>query len=78
MVAVPDRPILGLFHSLEAAILGLPLLFVSSVAARTALDAEFGETVPDESPAPALGRYATWLDLGQRLERWQPCPWPKQ
>ncbi len=56
--------VLGLFDSLEAAIVGLSLLFVSSVAASTALDAEFGETVPDESRPPALGRYATWLDLG--------------
>jgi MFS family permease len=54
-------------NTAEALIAGLPLLFVSNVAVSVALDAEMGESVPDEARVAALGRYTTWLDLGAAL-----------
>ncbi|GEM_PF-228984 len=56
--------VIGLAHSTEAIVFALPVFFFAGVAAQTALEAEYGETVPDESRAQALGRFTTWLDLG--------------
>jgi len=50
--------------SLEAAVVAVPLLFVAASGVNVSLDAEMGETAPDEVRAEAMSRYATWQDLG--------------
>ena len=53
--------------SVVAAIIGMPLLFAAGVGVGAALDAAMGETSTDSTRAAAMGRYATWQDLGAAL-----------
>ena len=53
--------------SVVAVIVGMPLLFASGVGVGAALDAAMGETSTDSTRAAAMGRYATWHDLGAAL-----------
>ncbi len=59
--------VLAIADGYELAVIALPMLFIASVAAQTALETQFGESVPDESRASALGRFSTWLDLGAAI-----------
>ena len=59
--------LMALFDSAIAALVGMPLLFASGVGVGAALDAAMGETSTDRTRAAAMGRYATWYDLGAAL-----------
>ncbi len=59
--------LIAVYDSLAAAVVGIPLLFISGVGVNTALDAAIGETSPDSARAAVMGRYSTWLDLGAAL-----------
>ncbi len=58
---------MGTFSIVEVVVIAMPVLFVASVGVNTALDASMGETAPDEVRPAAMGRYATWQDLGSAL-----------
>ena len=59
--------VMAAFDSVAAAIVGMPLLFIAAVGVTAALDAAMGETSPGSTRAAAMGRYATWQDLGAAL-----------
>ncbi len=59
--------LMALFDSAVAAIIGMPLLFAAGVGVAAALDAAMGEASTDSTRAAAMGRYATWHDLGAAL-----------
>lgn len=59
--------VMGTLSVVEVVVIAMPVLFVASVGVNTALDASMGETAPDEVRPAAMGRYATWQDLGSAL-----------
>lgn len=63
-VMVGAIALIAVLDSVEALVVGLPLLFAAGVAVGVAADAAIGDAAPEQSRPGVLGRYATWLDLG--------------